>query len=160
MPKLGYYVRGDHNAQCDECGLGYKFSGLKLRWDNAWVCSGCWEPRQPQDFVRAVKDDPSVRVARPRIVASPVTTLVGNITASSTTINIATGSGVNFPATSGNHLLLQIQSSTDPSSYEAVWVSHAANADSFTSAIRGKDGTSARAFTAGALISYVLTTVN
>lgn len=69
MPKLGYYVKGDWNAQCDECGLGYKFSGLRVRWDNAMVCRSCWEPRQPQDFVRSVKDDPSVPIARPRTIS-------------------------------------------------------------------------------------------
>lgn len=67
MPKLGYYDRGTWDAQCDECGFGFKFTRLSLRWDNAWVCGSCWEPRQPQDFQRAVRDDPSVPVARPRI---------------------------------------------------------------------------------------------
>lgn len=67
MPKLTYYVQGDWNGCCDECGLGFKFSQLSKRWDNAWVCRQCWEPRQPQDFLRSVKDDPSVPVARPRI---------------------------------------------------------------------------------------------
>lgn len=67
MPNLGYYEQGTCDAQCDECGLGYKFNRLQLRWDHAWVCPSCFEPRQPQDFVRAVRDDPSVPVARPRI---------------------------------------------------------------------------------------------
>lgn len=82
MPKLGYYVRGDHNAQCDECGRWFKFSSLRLRWDKAWVCNTgtCWEPRQPQDFQRGVKDDPSVPIARPRIapVNLPVLTTAGD----------------------------------------------------------------------------------
>lgn len=70
MPKLGYYTLGDWNAQCGECGRGFKFSQLRLRWDNQWVCNtgSCWEPRQPQDFVRGVKDDQSVPIARPRIL--------------------------------------------------------------------------------------------
>jgi hypothetical protein len=67
MPHLTYYVSGDYNAQCDQCGRGFKFSALRKRWDNAWTCSACWEPRHPQDFVRAVRDDPSVPIARPRI---------------------------------------------------------------------------------------------
>lgn len=67
MPQLTYYVAGDYNAQCDNCGRGFKFSALKKRWDNAWTCPDCWEPRHPQDFVRAVRDNPSVPVARPRV---------------------------------------------------------------------------------------------
>lgn len=67
MPNLGYYERGTWDAQCDECGLGFKFNRLQLRWDHAWVCGSCFEPRQPQDFVRAVRDDPSVPVSRPRL---------------------------------------------------------------------------------------------
>lgn len=66
MPKLGYYVQGDWNAQCDECGRGFKFSQLALRWDGAWVDSACWEIRQPQDFVRGIKDVQGVPIARPR----------------------------------------------------------------------------------------------
>lgn len=69
MPKLGYYERGTWNAQCDECGFGYKAIALRIRWDNARVCSSCWEPRQPQDFVRAVRDDSSVPFALPRILS-------------------------------------------------------------------------------------------
>lgn len=67
MPKLGYYALGDWNATCDQCGRGFKFSSLRKRWDNAWTCDACWEIRQPQDFVRGVKDDQSVPVGRPRI---------------------------------------------------------------------------------------------
>lgn len=67
MPKIGYYVPGDWNAQCDECGRGFKFSQLNIRWDGQWCCSACWEIRQPQDFVRGIKDDQSIPVARPRL---------------------------------------------------------------------------------------------
>ena len=67
MPKLGYYVRGEYNMACDQCGRGFKSSDLSKRWDGAWVDEACWEPRQPQDFVRGVKDDSSVPVGRPRV---------------------------------------------------------------------------------------------
>lgn len=66
MPQTGYYVAGDWDACCDQCGRSFKFSALSKRWDNAWTCDACWEPRHPQDFVRAVRDDPSVPVVRPR----------------------------------------------------------------------------------------------
>lgn len=50
------YVIGDWNAICDDCGWEYKASQLKSRWDGLRVCYRCWEPRQPQDFVRGVAD--------------------------------------------------------------------------------------------------------
>ncbi len=66
MPRLTYYAEGQWNMTCDQCGRGFKSSEILKRWDNAMVCSACWEPRQPQDFVRGVKDNPSVPIARPR----------------------------------------------------------------------------------------------
>lgn len=66
MPKLTYYVAGDYNAQCDGCGRGFKFSELRKRWDGAYVCEADFETRHPQDFVRAVRDNPAPPVARPR----------------------------------------------------------------------------------------------
>lgn len=70
MPKLGYFEIGTYNFQCDECGRWFKATSIRKRWDGAWVCDTgtCWEPRQPQDFQRGVKDDPSVPIARPRIL--------------------------------------------------------------------------------------------
>jgi hypothetical protein len=66
MPKLGYFVLGQYNMACDQCGRGFKSSDMRKRWDGAWVDAACWEPRQPQDFVRGIRDDPSVAVARIR----------------------------------------------------------------------------------------------
>lgn len=51
------YSKGDWLVICDDCGRKYKASALKKRWDGLMVCSNtCWEPRQPQDFVRGVAD--------------------------------------------------------------------------------------------------------
>lgn len=51
------YVKGEWKADCDVCGRTYKASELQKRWDGLMCCSrGCWEPRQPQDFVRGVAD--------------------------------------------------------------------------------------------------------
>lgn len=60
------YQAGEWNFVCDQCGLRYKSSEARLRWDNAMVCNtpGCWEERQPQDFVRNVVDDISTPWAR------------------------------------------------------------------------------------------------
>lgn len=65
MPQHNYYAMGDNQGICDQCGRCFLFSALRKRWDGAWVDDDCWEPRQPQDFVRVVRDNPSVPVARP-----------------------------------------------------------------------------------------------
>jgi hypothetical protein len=59
------YAKGDWLAICDQCGRQYKASELRLRWDNLMVCSGDWEPRQPQDFVHGVADIMSPPWTRP-----------------------------------------------------------------------------------------------
>lgn len=65
MP-TGYFAEGTWNACCDQCGFQFKFNELRKRWDGAYVDDACWEPRQPQDFVRAVRDNPAVPVSRPQ----------------------------------------------------------------------------------------------
>jgi len=60
-----YYKPGDYNMICDVSGRKVKASKMKRRWDNAMVHPDHWETRQPQDFVRGVKDDQSVPVSRP-----------------------------------------------------------------------------------------------
>jgi hypothetical protein len=47
---------GNWNATCFECGRKRKASDLKKNWQGYFVCLEHWEPRQPQDFVRAVPD--------------------------------------------------------------------------------------------------------
>ena len=51
-----HYVSGDWNAVCDACGKEFKASKLVKRWDGLMVCKADWEPRHPQDFVRAKAD--------------------------------------------------------------------------------------------------------
>lgn len=56
---MSYKPRWDNggwNVICDACGRQFKDSELQLRWDGLMVCSGDWEPRQPQDFVHGVAD--------------------------------------------------------------------------------------------------------
>ncbi len=62
-----YYAAGDNNAICDYCGRKKKASSLKKTWDGFYVCSDHWEPRHPQDFVRAVRDDQTVKLNRPAV---------------------------------------------------------------------------------------------
>lgn len=62
----GTYAKlGDHNVECDLSGFKCKASETALRWDGMRVLKRFWEPRQPQDFIRGVKDDPSVPWTRP-----------------------------------------------------------------------------------------------
>ena len=50
---------GDNWAECQRCGFDIYGSKLKKEWTGLLVCSKCWEPRHPQDFVRAIKEDTS-----------------------------------------------------------------------------------------------------
>ena len=67
MGHADYYRSGTYNGICDRCGSKFKFSDLKLEWDGLYVCTanGCWEARQPQDYVKGVRDNMAVPVSRP-----------------------------------------------------------------------------------------------
>lgn len=60
-----HYVSGDWNALCDVCGREFKASRLLKRWDGFMVCTTDWEPRHPQDFVRAKADLQAPKWTRP-----------------------------------------------------------------------------------------------
>lgn len=66
MGHADYYKSGTYNGICDRCGKKYKFTQLKLEWDGLYVCDYCWEPRQPQDYVKGVRDNMAVPVSRPQ----------------------------------------------------------------------------------------------
>lgn len=53
---------------CDRTGWKVRAPRMKLEWDNLMIRKESWEPRQPQDFVRGVRDDQTVPIARPRQV--------------------------------------------------------------------------------------------
>lgn len=59
------YVPGSWNALCDVCGQKYKAGDMRRRWDGLMVCPKDWEPRHPQDFLRAVPDRQNVPWSRP-----------------------------------------------------------------------------------------------
>lgn len=67
------WKKGDNYAICDVCGLRYLSSELSKRWDGLVVCEDDWESRHPQEFVRAVKDNP---IARGFIRLEPTDTFV------------------------------------------------------------------------------------
>lgn len=59
------YQPGNYWLECDECGFDYRRDRMRQRWDRAWVCSKCWEPRHPQDLLQAKEDAQAVDPARP-----------------------------------------------------------------------------------------------
>ncbi|CAB4120888.1 hypothetical protein UFOVP2_48 [uncultured Caudovirales phage] len=60
-----YYEEGGWDAQCFRCGSKRKASELRKQWQGFWVCQEHWEPRHPQDFVKAVPDNSSVPWSQP-----------------------------------------------------------------------------------------------
>lgn len=56
MGKADFLKLGDWNAVCYQCGFKRKASYLVKNWQGYYVCPEHNEPRQPQDFVRAVPD--------------------------------------------------------------------------------------------------------
>jgi len=78
MSYISRWENGSWNVVCDVCGREFKSSELQLRWDGLMVCSGDWEPRQPQDFVRGVADKQTPPFTRPeqQDVFIPVCTLI------------------------------------------------------------------------------------
>ena len=60
------YIPGDHWVICDRCGFKVRRHRCRKTWDNLLVCSECWEPRHPQDFVKSIPNPQTVPDARPR----------------------------------------------------------------------------------------------
>ena len=48
---------GNHWVECDMCGFIIRAEDAKVTWDNLVVCPEDYEPRHPQDFVRAQEED-------------------------------------------------------------------------------------------------------
>jgi hypothetical protein len=47
---------GNHWLICDRCGCAVRSMLAKVTWEGYVVCPDDWEPRHPQDFVRAKFD--------------------------------------------------------------------------------------------------------
>lgn len=65
MPSRPHYVSGQWNFLCDLCGKLEKSGKAERTWDGRYVCTRHSEQRNPQDFVRGVKDDQSTPWSRP-----------------------------------------------------------------------------------------------
>lgn len=60
-----FFAMGDWNATCDRCCGKFKASRLKRDWQGFMLCNKCWEPRHPQDFVRAAPPVQPLPFVRP-----------------------------------------------------------------------------------------------
>ena len=61
------YTPGDWWMICERTGGKFLRSEMRQEWTGAWVHQSVWEPRHPQDSVKAVPDDPSVSPVFPDI---------------------------------------------------------------------------------------------
>ena len=61
-----YYKEGSWNLSCDWCGEKIKASDARKTWDGFYVCPEHWEPRQPLDFLKGIKDNQNVPFSRPQ----------------------------------------------------------------------------------------------
>lgn len=59
------YRPGDFKRQCDRTGQTALASDTRKEWTGLIVRREHWEPRHPQDFVRALADDMAAREGRP-----------------------------------------------------------------------------------------------
>jgi len=65
MGNADYYTHGDYNVVCDICGQKFKGSKCRMQWNNLFVCKVCFEPRNPQDFVKGIRDEQKAPIPRP-----------------------------------------------------------------------------------------------
>lgn len=68
MSGADYLDLGNYNATCSMCGGKFKASELEKNWQGMYRCWQCNEPRQPQDYVRAVPDIQTPSWVQPRSV--------------------------------------------------------------------------------------------
>lgn len=68
MGRADYFELGDYNAYCSECGRKRKASTMERNWQGLYRCPSHNEPRQPQDFVRAIPDIMNVPWSQPPLI--------------------------------------------------------------------------------------------
>jgi len=71
MPKNRKYqdrlYMGDWNGLCQVCGMKFKASDLRRRWDGLLVCSDDYELRHPMDYFKPRLEEPGIPWTRPDI---------------------------------------------------------------------------------------------
>lgn len=66
MSRGWLFKSGEWHATCDVCGGKFWSSQMQKRWDGFMVCKADFEPRHPQDFLRARKDNIAIPWSRPK----------------------------------------------------------------------------------------------
>lgn len=66
MAREGFYKMGSYYRIDDLSGFTVRAERTKKMWTNTIRRTQSWEPRQPQDFVKGVRDDQTVPEPRPR----------------------------------------------------------------------------------------------
>lgn len=96
MGRSDYYADGQYNVYCDLCGRKAKSSEVEKTWDNHYVCRHHKEVRNPQDFIRGIRDNQTV----PFVRAQPAYTFVGPTCTPPTSSSIPgyAGPGCSVPA--------------------------------------------------------------
>jgi hypothetical protein len=87
-----HYVPGDYYRIDDRTGFKVRAARTRKEWNGLIVRTRSWEPRQPQDLVRGVRDNQTVPEARPR---SP-DVFIGVKTTLTAAINIEGGFSTGF----------------------------------------------------------------
>lgn len=71
------YIPGDNWGICAECGMKFRMSELRKRWDGFLVCRKDWEPRHPQENTMIVPDKVIANQVSPEgedtFISTPVT---------------------------------------------------------------------------------------
>ena len=91
MGRADYWLPRGWNMLCQVCGFKYKNEEMKLRWDGVWCCPEDWELRQPQDFVRGVRDPMTVPYTAPEppnVFSGPIPTPQSDIVVGNPTLYI------------------------------------------------------------------------
>ena len=65
MGQADFYKSGEFNFTCDLCGRKEKSGRAMFTWQGLYVCKHHREARNPQDFLRGVKDNQTTPWSRP-----------------------------------------------------------------------------------------------
>ena len=99
--RADYLLLGDYNAACSMCGRKRKASQLVRNWQGLYRCPEHNEPRQPQDFVRNVKDVMTVPWAQPEQDIYVTNTATFPLGISPTNVTCLLGSGTTLLSETG-----------------------------------------------------------
>ena len=99
MAKGWNYSPGEWRLICDVCGIKYKSSESKFRWDGLITCPKCFEHRHPQDYLKARPDKITVPFLRP--IATEVYTQICDIATSSGYADFGTADCAQADTTNG-----------------------------------------------------------